>query len=179
MYLTVLFSRFSNTGNTSASDIACAAHINIQSKVAVTILIINKGGSGRKPHVEKYTGWGGERQHPNLASLSMASSVQSRVSVQPLPCLQVVWNLGILAWVFISQLQPYTPLPISSQHLVCPLQREHRVIQRKTRYHLSSMWCLAGHQAPHIPDLIWTPPQTTCWHFHPFPQMMKLRFRED
>lgn len=42
-------------------------------------------------------GWGGERQHPNLEHLSLASSVQSRVSAQILLCSQVVWNLGILA----------------------------------------------------------------------------------
>lgn len=52
------------------------AHINIQSQVA-GIIIINKGRSGRMPHVGKDTGWGWERQHPNLETLLMASSVQS------------------------------------------------------------------------------------------------------
>lgn len=64
------------------------AHANIQSKTAVIIIAITKGRSGRMPRVGEDTGWGGERQHPNLASLSVAGSVQSRVSAQTLLCSQ-------------------------------------------------------------------------------------------
>lgn len=108
MYLIVLFSSLNNTGNMSASHSAYVAHVNIQSKVAVIIVVISKGRSGRMPHAGKDIGWGGVRQHPNLESLSMASSVQ-RECLPRLVCVHGNMKFGDLG-MGISQSLPFTSL---------------------------------------------------------------------
>lgn len=74
-------------------------------------------------------GWGGERQHPNLEHLSLASSVRSSVCPDSsmFTSSMEFGDLGMSISLSLSQ----TPRLISSQRLTCPLEREHGVMQKK------------------------------------------------
>lgn len=98
------------------------AHGNIQPKVDVIITVINKGRLGRVPRSGKDIGWGRERQHPNLESLSMKSSGQ-REWLPRLACVHSDMKPGE-SWPGYFSVMVCTSLLISSQHLICRLERE-------------------------------------------------------